>query len=313
MDPAMGLELSASVEPSPAPSQDAPSEVVLDLDLVSSQAADVQREVGAVAAWFDGASSTIQAEVMAFFDLTGSTRMMSATLEGITMGARDTHAALTSARERVHESRGRADQGLAEVERLVTAVRAMGEELQGFEGALHGIGQIAAQVERIAQQTNLLALNAKIEASRAGQLGAGFAVVASEVKTLSQEASAATKQIADAVSKLRQRSGTLLKRGASTVDQAAVVQEGVATLGQVLDLVDSAVESACVESGRIAEGATSVAEQVTEVQTSLVSLTDQVAQTSESLEQTKARVAGLVELTGALVEGTSAEAPLEEG
>ncbi|MCK6547451.1 methyl-accepting chemotaxis protein [Myxococcota bacterium] len=262
-------------------------------------------ETGAIAAWFEEASSTIQAETMAFFDVTGSARMVSATIEGITAGAKDTHAALTSARERVHESRGRAEQGLTEVERLVAAVREMGEDLRGFEGALHGIGQIAAQVERIAQQTNLLALNAKIEASRAGQLGAGFAVVASEVKALSQEASAATKQIAAAVSKLKQRSNALLARGSSTVEQAGVVQAGVATLGQVLDLVDGAVENACIESGRIAEGATSAGEQVTEVQTSLVALSDQVARTSESMEQTKSRVGGLVALTRELVERTA--------
>jgi methyl-accepting chemotaxis protein len=59
-------------------------------------------------------------------------------------------------------------------------------KVQGLQGFVAELQDMAEAVSRIAQQTNLLAINATIEAAHAGENGRGFATVAQEVRSLSK-------------------------------------------------------------------------------------------------------------------------------
>jgi methyl-accepting chemotaxis protein len=273
---------------------------------VAEQAGRLNNEIVDVSGHVDGLAETVKSQALAFGELGGAAKVMREMLEAITKRAQNTNDSLGLTRNKVQASRSTAETGIAEVTRLVGAVQGMGQELNEFRSALQGVAEVAMKVGRIAQQTNLLALNATIEASRAGALGAGFAVVAREVKELARQASRDTRQISEAVERLSVQAERLLSHGSSTVNQAGTVQSGAAALGEVLNLVDNAMEGACVETSKIAEGAGTAGARVAEVQSALSTLADQVADSARSLEDTRSRVAGLIRVGESLVEITIA-------
>jgi methyl-accepting chemotaxis protein len=132
----------------------------------------------------------------------------------------------------------RAQQGGAEVVRVVVT-------MTGISESAAKIADIISVIDAIAFQTNILALNAAVEAARAGEQGRGFAVVATEVRSLAQRSAQAAKEIkeliADSVAKARE--GTSLVERAGDTIQALVID-----VQQVSELMGSIAEASAEQS-----------------------------------------------------------------
>ncbi|NCO51452.1 MAG: methyl-accepting chemotaxis protein [Deltaproteobacteria bacterium] len=116
------------------------------------------------------------------------------------------------------------------LEALNTDIGAMQGQISRHDQTLKAMGDCSRDISKIIRtiqdisfQTGLLALNAAVEAARAGEAGKGFSVVAGEVKSLAEQASRASSDIAD------QLNGMLAMIESSSKEASEISQFAVQT------------------------------------------------------------------------------------
>ena len=199
------------------------------------------------------------------------------------------------------------------------AVSFVNEQTQKTNQSVGDIQQAIGVITGIAEQTSLLSLNASIEAARAGEQGKGFAVVAEEIRKLADESNESASEIEKSVQQL-------IANSESSVDKMQDVSQNVQeqmerlketrdafeSLYQEIQTVEGVSEDLGIQTGRLDELKTIVADSVN----SLASVIQQSAagaqETSasmnlltESIEDNKSNLQELVDLNEDLAQKIS--------
>ena len=145
------------------------------------------------------------------------------------------------------EARSAAEEGNAQMERMVAAMADISEAGQS-------INKIIKVIDEIAFQTNLLALNAAVEAARAGQHGKGFAVVAEEVRNLAARSAKAASETSELIAGSVDKTNNGVDIANQTAKSLERIFGGVSKVSDLAEEIATASNEQATGIGQINEG-----------------------------------------------------------
>lgn len=181
------------------------------------------------------------------------------------------------------------------ISQLAQEIESSAEQLISLKSLGDDVSNVVGTISEIADQTNLLALNAAIEAARAGESGRGFAVVADEVRTLATKTQDSTFQINEMLERIiisidkavKSMENNQIKANESvnlantTVESLNSIEKNIISVSQVNK------EAAIVadNSHQEVQGISKLVEEFSSIGKKVLSSSNNVATTSESLTQ----------------------------
>ncbi len=185
-----------------------------------------------------------------------------------------------------------ANSGQDNLSQMEDAVHHMESASKSISGKLEAINEKAANITsvvttitKVADQTNLLSLNAAIEAEKAGEYGRGFTVVAREIRRLADQTAVATLDIDQMVQEMQ----SAVSAGVMEMDAfIAEVQRSADNVGKIstqLTRIIEQVKSLTPRFEGVNESMQYQSENAQQINTAMVSLSEEMQQTVESLQE----------------------------
>jgi methyl-accepting chemotaxis protein len=270
-------------------SRDEAGQLLNALGRMNAKLAEVVTQVRSSADAVVGASGEVAAGTT---DLSQRTEEQASSLEETAASMEELASTVRQNADNAHQAdelarsaAKRAEQGGAEVVRVVVT---MTEISQGARR----IADIISVIDGIAFQTNILALNAAVEAARAGEQGRGFAVVAAEVRSLAQRSAQAAKEIKDLIGASVEK----VSAGTNLVEQA----------GDTIQALVIDVQRVSALMGSIAEASAEQSRGVQQVNKTVTEMDKVVQQNAAAVQQSASAAAGMREQAETLVQAVSA-------
>lgn len=157
------------------------------------------------------------------------------------------------------------------------------EQTNTTNASAQKIREATSLITNIAEETNLLSLNASIEAARAGDQGRGFAVVAGQIQKLAEQSNESARQIEEIIESLLNDS-----------------EKAVTTMEEVKTVMDRQNENVITTNEQVSA-------VLNDVENSLSAI-NEVAEHTEKINETRAKVVDIVQGLSAIAEENAAGA-----
>jgi methyl-accepting chemotaxis protein WspA len=185
-----------------------------------------------------------------------------------------------------------ASSGQTDLAQMEEAMHHMENASKSISGKLEAINEKAANITsvvttitKVADQTNLLSLNAAIEAEKAGEYGRGFTVVAREIRRLADQTAVATLDIDQMVQEMQ----SAVSAGVMEMDAfIAEVQRSAENVGKIsmqLSRIIEQVQALSPSFEGVNESMQLQYGNAQQINNSMVSLSEEMQQTVDSLRE----------------------------
>ncbi|KAA0680265.1 methyl-accepting chemotaxis protein [Roseomonas genomospecies 6] len=205
--------------------------------------------------------------------------LTSANVQTVASASEEMAASITEISQQVSQSASIAGKAVDEADRTNATV-------QGLSEAAQRIGDVVDLIQNIAAQTNLLALNATIEAARAGEAGKGFAVVASEVKSLANQTSKATEEIAQQIGAIQSATG-------GAVGAIRGIGATISSINDISSSIAAAIEEQGAATQEISRNVQQAAQSTQEVTSNISRVSQAATETGSAATQVMSASADL--------------------
>lgn len=185
-----------------------------------------------------------------------------------------------------------ASSGQTDLAQMEEAMHHMENASKSISGKLEAINEKAANITsvvttitKVADQTNLLSLNAAIEAEKAGEYGRGFTVVAREIRRLADQTAVATLDIEQMVQEMQSAVSAGVMEMDAFIAEVRRSAENVGKISMQLSRIIEQVQALSPSFEGVNESMQLQYGNAQQINNSMVSLSEEMQQTADSLRE----------------------------
>ncbi len=213
-------------------------------------------------------------QAAAITDALGEIQAMTESIQRVADNAQEAEVKVQTANRTLKEGDRAMNQTVDGILAIQETVEETAQKVKRLGEASQKISRVVNLIRDLANQTHVLALNASIEANGSDKEGQGFAVVAEEVRSLSEQSTAATKEIEQIVEEIQTETNQVVTAmetgreqviaGTELVENTRQKLNSIANVsGQIRALVEGMAEAATAQ----AKTSASVSSSMQEVET----------------------------------------------